>query len=195
MHKMTVFEFENECPNCESNQVEVSTFSDDIEYKGFILDVENLQELLCKSCNHTWTNKAQYEHNQEILKKAYAVKRDFKRKEEGLLTAAKIVEIREHFGFNQREAAAIFGGGYNAFNKYESGEVLQSTPMDRLLRLSYHIGQDAINFLQSSREIVTIVKIKIESSRPIPTLVRVANNAASISSVDHIIQFPERKRA
>jgi len=36
-----------------------------------------------------------------------------------------------HIRHNDR----IFGGGANAFSKYERGEVIQSVPMDRLLRL------------------------------------------------------------
>jgi hypothetical protein len=34
----------------------------------------------------------------------------------------------------QANAAEIFGGGQNAFSKYERGEVVQSLAMDRILR-------------------------------------------------------------
>jgi HTH-type transcriptional regulator/antitoxin MqsA len=40
-------------------------------------------------------------------------------------------------GLTQETASKIFGGGENAFSKYESGKVAQSAAMDRLLRLAY----------------------------------------------------------
>lgn len=42
---------------------------------------------------------------------------------------------RRTLGLSQEEAARLFGGGRNAFSKYERGEVAQSVAMDRLIRL------------------------------------------------------------
>jgi len=35
----------------------------------------------------------------------------------------------------QKDASSLFGGGANAFSKYERGDVIQSDAMDRLMRL------------------------------------------------------------
>ena len=137
------------CPSC--GQMELSQFvcSDTLEFRGLLLDVENLQKSRCLNCKAIFETQAQTVDNQAILRTAYSQKREFLRKEEGLLTACEIEKIRKDFSLSQREAAALFGGGYNAFNKYESGEVLQSVPMDRLLRLSRAVGHAAIEILQN----------------------------------------------
>jgi HTH-type transcriptional regulator/antitoxin MqsA len=62
--------------------------------------------------------------------------RDAWRRADGLLTGAEIVELRKKLGLTQQEAAMIFGGGVNAFSKYELGEVIQSEGMDKLMRLA-----------------------------------------------------------
>jgi len=60
---------------------------------------------------------------------------DAKRVADGLLVGEEIRRIRMRLKLTQREAAEVFGGGANAFSKYERGDVVQSVAMDRLLRL------------------------------------------------------------
>jgi len=52
------------------------------------------------------------------------------------LTPLVIRAMRESCGLSQAEAARIFGGGPKAFEKYESGEVVPSAPMMKLLLLA-----------------------------------------------------------
>jgi len=137
------------CPVCGAANPAFTTYSDTVEFRGLELDVENLQESNCRNCGHIWATKEQRSHNSSVMRDAYVVVRDELRAKEGLLTGQEIAQMRERFGINQREAAAIFGGGYNAFNKYESGEVLQSFAMDRLVRLSSVVGMPAIEFLRN----------------------------------------------
>jgi HTH-type transcriptional regulator/antitoxin MqsA len=60
--------------------------------------------------------------------------RDLKNKVD-LLDGAEIRRIRKKIGLTQREAGAIFGGGPNAFQKYEQGAVTVSKAMSNLLRV------------------------------------------------------------
>ena len=60
---------------------------------------------------------------------------DFKREVDHLLTSEQIKQIRKKHGITQKEAAELFGGGINAFSKYERGEAIQSKSTDILLRL------------------------------------------------------------
>ena len=46
----------------------------------------------------------------------------------------------------QEQAALLFGGGIHGFSKYERGEVIQSTSMDRLLRIALELP-DAFSML------------------------------------------------
>ena len=50
-----------------------------------------------------------------------------------LLTPDGVREIRTRLGLTQADAGRILGGGPNAFQKYESGEVMTSRAMTNLL--------------------------------------------------------------
>ena len=65
--------------------------------------------------------------------------RDAWRKIDGLLTAQEIVALRNKLGLTQQDAAKIFGGGANAFSKYERSEVIQSVAMDKLMRAALDV--------------------------------------------------------
>lgn len=136
------------CSLCNTASPEIIAYSDTVDFRGMELDVENLHESKCRKCGHKWVSGEQRVHNSSIMRDAYALVRDKLRSKDGLLRGQEIAQIREAFGINQREAAVLFGGGYNAFNKYESGEVLQSFAMDRLLRLSKVVGKPAVDFLR-----------------------------------------------
>ncbi|MDC0738537.1 type II toxin-antitoxin system MqsA family antitoxin [Cognatishimia sp. SS12] len=58
-----------------------------------------------------------------------------KAKELGLLLPEQIKKVRLALGLSQREAGRLIGGGPNAFQKYESGDVLLSKSADTALRL------------------------------------------------------------
>ena len=61
---------------------------------------------------------------------------DAKRVKDGLLTGPEILAVREALGLTQQAASDLFGGGANAFSKYERGDVIQSAAMDKLLRIA-----------------------------------------------------------
>ncbi len=137
------------CPKCRSSDIAERSYSDTVDFRAMELDVEGLSDTKCNQCGFSWTSSAQDESNKAVIKEAYATERDHLRVMHGLLSGFEISKIRDSLGLNQREAAALFGGGYNAFNKYESGEVLQSFAMDRLLRLTTAIGKPAVRFLRN----------------------------------------------
>lgn len=58
-----------------------------------------------------------------------------KAREAGLMTPDEIRKVRKRLGLTQREAGRIIGGGPNAFQKYEAGDVVLSKPADTALRL------------------------------------------------------------
>jgi HTH-type transcriptional regulator / antitoxin MqsA len=73
-------------------------------------------------------------HTGEDMKVSDAALRELKNGVD-LLNAQEVKRIRTKIGLTQREAGAIFGGGPNAFQKYEQGTVTVSKPMSNLLRL------------------------------------------------------------
>jgi len=84
----------------------------------------------CDMCDSTPVMTQQILNNQLRIA-------DEKRKSSGLLTSYEIKAVRELYKLTQKEAAEIFGGGKNAFSKYERGDVIQSEAMDKLLRLVF----------------------------------------------------------
>lgn len=136
------------CPKCESTTLEIVEYSDVVDFRGMELDVENLLCTRCIACRNIFLTPEQLKKNAEVTRAQYAIERDHIRERDGLLSSGQIEQIRKSLNLSQREAAKLFGGGPNAFNKYESGEVLQSVSMDKLLRLSMAIGEIAIEILQ-----------------------------------------------
>lgn len=116
------------CPDCEAGQLRLETYSDEIEYREHTIRLDGLQCLVCENCGAEIFRPTQIRHNDRIISEA-------KRRADGLLMAGEIRSVRKSFGLTQHQAAEIFGGGANAFSKYERGEVIQSIAMDRLLRL------------------------------------------------------------
>lgn len=58
-----------------------------------------------------------------------------KARETGVMTPGQVRAARKKLGLSQREAGRLIGGGPNAFQKYESGDVLLSKAADTALRL------------------------------------------------------------
>lgn len=116
------------CPDCEAGQLHSETYSDEIEHRGHTLRLDDLVCLVCDHCGSEIFRPEQIRQNDRIMAEA-------KRRADGLLLADEIRNIRKSFDLTQHQAAEIFGGGANAFSKYERGEVIQSVAMDRLLRL------------------------------------------------------------
>lgn len=64
----------------------------------------------------------------------------FKKEVDGLLSATDVKTIREKLDITQKKAGKLFGGGPVAFSKYENDDVIQSEPMDKLLKVAYQFG-------------------------------------------------------
>jgi HTH-type transcriptional regulator / antitoxin MqsA len=54
---------------------------------------------------------------------------------DGLLTPVEIKEVRKKLKLSQKEAGYLFGGGINAFNRYEGGLTPIPKPLSLLLIL------------------------------------------------------------
>jgi HTH-type transcriptional regulator/antitoxin MqsA len=116
------------CPFCEQGHLTPETYDDEFQYNGSTVAVRGLERHRCSVCDAEPILRHQIKRNQVRIA-------DAKRASDGLLAADEIRGIREFLQMSQSDAARIFGGGTNAFSKYERGEVAQSVAMDRLLRL------------------------------------------------------------
>lgn len=121
----------NICSIClvESNIVKED---ETISYKGKEIVARGLSFYECPECGEQFADSALDKENSILIREA-------KKQSEGLLSSKGIKKVREHLGMTQSEAANIFGGGVNAFSKYERGEVSQSEAMDKLMRAAMSV--------------------------------------------------------
>lgn len=117
-----------ECAICGDAAVRATTYSDTFTHRGGELVADDLEVMRCDACGAELIEPAQARRN-------YRKMVDIGRAADGLLTGDAIVSLRNRLKLTQQEAATLFGGGPNAFSKYERGDVVQSVAMDRLLRL------------------------------------------------------------
>ena len=50
---------------------------------------------------------------------------------DGLLTPNEVKKVRKQLKLTQKQAASIFGGGVNAFNRYEKGRLPVPRPLSQ----------------------------------------------------------------
>ena len=120
------------CPMCDSNSLTAARYSTLFAHGASKILVEDLEKYDCAACHSDPIFPDQVRRNQ--IKIA-----DARRRADGFLTSTEIRQIRNRLGLPQSAAANVFGGGDNAFSKYERGEVIQSFQMDRLLRLAVDV--------------------------------------------------------
>lgn len=116
------------CPLCEIGALHSELVDESIDYNGTVLHVRDVAISRCDACGEQLVLPEQARANERVFA-------DAKRNHEHLLTSAEICAWRKSLGVTQAEAAKIVGGGVNAFSKYERGEVIQSRPMDLLMRV------------------------------------------------------------
>jgi len=115
------------CKLCKSEDVSDYVEAEEISYKGSTLQV-SIAYSLCNNCDREFISKPQILQNEAALRAA-------KKDHDGLLSSEEIIRARRTLSLTQEQAARVFGGGRNAFSKYERGEVSQSVAMDKLIRI------------------------------------------------------------
>ena len=115
------------CKLCNFEDVSDYVEADKISYKESTLQV-SIAYSLCNNCDREFISKPQILQNEAALR---AAKKDY----DGLLSSEEIIRARRTLSLTQEQAARVFGGGRNAFSKYERGEVSQSVAMDKLIRI------------------------------------------------------------
>lgn len=163
------------CPVCEEGQLHESHYEGDFKHNGKTVHVTDLECYRCDTCDADPVFEDQIRHNHRKIA-------DEKRRIDGLLTGDEIKAIRERLGISQTEAADMFGGGANAFSKYERGDVLQSKAMDKLLRVAAHYP--FINgILREECEIEPIPVIETNGYMDLTSIYLDMQNQVSVSEI------------
>jgi len=173
------------CNKCNSHDIiqtseqEVSTYKD----SDYSVDIEYS---ICNSCEREFLSKPQIIANEAKVREA-------KKKIDGLLSSEELKKVRKHLGLSQIDASVIFGGGRNAFSKYERSEVTQSNAMDKLLRLASsdgYIFKKLLDLSELDMDFQFVASVDI-SEFPSDKAEAWANNQFTIASETHEISKPK----
>lgn len=145
------------CSVCDSSAIEEKTDIEQFTYKDTDFEIVDFTYSVCTECGTEFVNPKQTKRNDQKI-------RDRHRVIDGLLSGSDIRRIRKKLGLTQHAAAQVFGGGTNAFSKYEKGEVIQSVAMDRLLRVAESVPDVYEALCLISRKSLTSPSIKNEQT-------------------------------
>ena len=165
------------CPICGEGHLNQQVDKNNVEYNGRSCLLDSHYSV-CDSCGSEQASPIQTRDNKRAMLA-------FKKEVDGLLTGADIRALRTRLGINQNKAAAIFGGGPVAFSKYENDDVVQSDPMDKLLRVA-----DEFPAVFSA----LAKKAEVQLSNPIYAQINSAQYVSSVELVKLENENPAAKR-
>ena len=118
-----------ECPNCEYHPMVTTTRDIPFTYKGETMVVRNVGGDHCSLCDEFILNSDESKRIDEILKEF--VKNINARTFDPMF----VKNVRTKLGLKQQEAGRIFGGGPNAFSRYETGKAQPPVAVVKLLKI------------------------------------------------------------
>ncbi len=117
------------CPECGGAELVRERRELPYTYRGETTMIENVLADWCPKCGEGVLDLAEDERIGEI---ALAFN---KQVNAGIVDPAFIVAVRRRLALDQREAGEIFGGGVNAFSRYETGRTKPPLALIKLLKL------------------------------------------------------------
>ncbi len=116
------------CPVCGGAELKHETRNLAYEYKGRKTDITGITGDYCDACGEVILDRPDGEH---YAKQVAAFVRKINAQE---VDPQFIASVRKRLNLDQRQAAEIFGGGANAFSRYETGRVAPPKPLVLLFK-------------------------------------------------------------
>jgi HTH-type transcriptional regulator/antitoxin MqsA len=117
------------CPVCGAAELIHDTRDLPYTYKGETTTIAAVTADFCPACGESITDLAETDR---VMREMQAFG---KQVNAAYLDPAYIVDVRKKLDLGQREAAEIFGGGVNAFSRYENGKTRPPLALVKLLKL------------------------------------------------------------
>lgn len=117
------------CPICGGADLKHETRDVTYEYKGHQIVVRGITGDFCDECDEVIYNA---EMSAKFSTAVAELHREVNSRE---VDPAFIATVRKRLNLDQRQAAEIFGGGANAFSRYETGRVAPPRPLVQLFRV------------------------------------------------------------
>jgi HTH-type transcriptional regulator/antitoxin MqsA len=117
------------CPCCGAAELIQDTRDMHYVYKGETTSIPSVTGEFCPACNEVVLNREHGDRYSELLA---AFQRQIN---SAYVDPSYITKVRKKLDLDQREAADIFGGGVNAFSRYENGKTKPPLALVKLLKL------------------------------------------------------------
>jgi HTH-type transcriptional regulator/antitoxin MqsA len=118
-----------ECPNCEKVEMIEKTMDIPYTYKGSSTVIKQARGKHCPRCDEFILSDT------EARRVSEAMLAFNKQVNAESVDPAFISDVRKKLKLDQKEAAAIFGGGVNAFSRYESGKAVPPVALIKLFKI------------------------------------------------------------
>ncbi|MGZ8219246.1 type II toxin-antitoxin system MqsA family antitoxin [Methylomagnum sp.] len=117
------------CPVCGAAELIHDTRDLPYTYKGESTVIPAVTADFCPACDESITGMAETER---VMREMRAFN---KQVNAAIVDPGFIADVRKKLDLGQREAAEIFGGGINAFSRYENGKTKPPLALVKLLKL------------------------------------------------------------
>lgn len=117
------------CPVCGAAELIHDTRDIAYTYKGEATTIAAVTADFCPACDESITDSAETER---VMQEMQAFNRQVNA---AMVDPGFITAVRKKLNLGQREAAEIFGGGVNAFSRYENGKTSPPLALVKLLKL------------------------------------------------------------
>ncbi len=117
------------CPVCGAAELIHDTRDQPYTYKGETTMIPEVTADFCPACDESITDMAETER---VMREMQAFN---KQVNAAIVDPGFIVSVRKKLDLGQREAAELFGGGVNAFSRYENGKTKPPLALVKLFKL------------------------------------------------------------
>lgn len=117
------------CPVCGAAELIHDTRDLPYTYKGESTLIPAVTADFCPACGESITDLAETER---VMREMQAFNQQVNA---AIVDPSFIAGVRKKLRLGQREAAELFGGGVNAFSRYENGKTKPPLALVRLLKL------------------------------------------------------------
>ena len=115
------------CPSCGERNLVLDTRDISYTYKGETTTIPVVRSEFCPACGESVLGAAE-------SKRVSAAMLEFnKQVNASIVDPGFIARVRKKLALDQRQAAAIIGGGANAFSRYENGKTKPPLALVKLL--------------------------------------------------------------
>jgi HTH-type transcriptional regulator / antitoxin MqsA len=117
------------CPVCGAAKLVHDTRDIKYTYKGESTVISAVTADFCTACDESITDASETKRVMDLML-AFN-----KQVNAAIVDPAYIASVRKKLDLDQKEAAEIFGGGVNAFSRYENGKTKPPLALVKLLRV------------------------------------------------------------